>query len=169
MGSPFQLLEIFQKSNLTFYPVYTSLEHQITQPQQVSMKLLLIVFILFISIGAAKAQSASDTSKDTRIFVKVEIESEFPGGQVAWRKFLAENFRYPRKAVKKGIEGTVIVQFIVDRDGMIEDVQAIAGPEILRESAVEIIKKSPKWIPATQGGRKVKSYKKQPITYKLTG
>ena len=65
------------------------------------------------------------------------------------------------------IQGTVVVQFIVDKEGNVSDVEAISGPNELREEAVRVIKKSGKWTPAIQNGRQVKSYKKQPIKFRL--
>jgi protein TonB len=104
-----------------------------------------------------------------RTFTKVEIESEYPGGTAAWFRYLNKNFRYPEDAVNNEIQGTVIVQFIVDKEGIVSDVQAVSGPESggLREEAVRVIKQSGKWIPAIQNGRNVKSYKKQPVQFKL--
>jgi len=104
-----------------------------------------------------------------RTFTKVEIESEYPGGTAAWFRYLNKNFRYPEDAVNNEIQGTVIVQFIVDKEGNVSDVQAVSGPEVggLREEAVRVIKQSGKWIPAIQNGRNVKSYKKQPVQFKL--
>ena len=104
-----------------------------------------------------------------RTFTKVEIESEYPGGQSAWRRYLNKTFRYPQQAVDDGIQGTVVVQFIVDKEGVVSDVVAISGPTEggLREEAVRVIKRSGKWTPAIQNGRHVKSYKKQPITFRL--
>ncbi|HEY4208027.1 MAG TPA: TonB family protein [Puia sp.] len=104
-----------------------------------------------------------------KTFTKVEIESEYPGGPAAWLRYLNKNFRYPDEAVNNEIQGTVVVQFIVDKEGMVSDVQAISGPTEggLREEAIRVIKKSGKWTPAVQNGRQVKSYKKQPIVFKL--
>lgn len=103
------------------------------------------------------------------IFNKVEIESSYPGGSGAWTRYLNKTFRYPGKAVDENIQGMVIVQFIVDKDGNVSEVEAILGPAEggLREEAVRVILKSGKWEPAIQNGRKVKSYKKQPITFRL--
>ncbi len=98
----------------------------------------------------------------------MEIESDIPGGTAAWFRYLKKNLRYPDEAVNNEIQGTVIVQFIVDKEGNVSDVKAISGPQGgLREEAVRVIKKSGKWTPAVQNGRKVKSYKKQPIVFKL--
>jgi protein TonB len=100
-------------------------------------------------------------------WVKVEIESEYPGGLSAWQRFLNRNLNYPRIAIDNGVQGFVVVQFIVDKEGNVSDVQAVSGPEELRAEAVRVIKKSGKWTPAIQNGHPVKSYKKQPIGFKL--
>jgi protein TonB len=104
-----------------------------------------------------------------RTFTKVEIESEYPGGPAAWLRYLNKNFRYPEDAVNNEIQGTVVVQFIVDKEGNVSDVEAVDGPDKggLRQEAIRVIKQSGKWIPAIQNGRNVKSYKKQPVQFKL--
>lgn len=104
-----------------------------------------------------------------KTFVKVEIESEYPGGAPAWLRYLNRNFRYPDDGLNNLIEGTVVVQFIVDKDGNVSDVEAISGPNQggLREEAMRVIRKSGLWIPAIQNGRKVKSYKRQPVIFKI--
>lgn len=102
-------------------------------------------------------------------YVKVEIESSYPGGMPAWMRFLYKNLRVPDEAINNEISGTVVVQFIVDKEGNVSDVQAISGPTEggLREEAVRVIKKSGKWVPAIQNGHQVKSYKRQPIGFKV--
>ena len=102
-----------------------------------------------------------------KTFTKVEIESDYPGGQGAWLRYLQKNLQYPQDAIDNEIQGTVTVQFIVDKEGAVSDVEAISGPNELRGEAIRVIKKSGKWEPAVQNGRKVKSYKKQPITFRL--
>jgi periplasmic protein TonB len=118
--------------------------------------------------GVVEAPKKDDEDYD-KTFTKVEIESDFPGGAAAWLRYLNKNLRYPDDAVNNEIQGTVVVQFIVDKEGNVSDVQAISGPDQggLREEAVRVIKKSGKWTPAVQNGRNVKSYKKQPIVFKL--
>lgn len=102
-----------------------------------------------------------------KTFTKVEIESEYPGGSAAWQRYLNKTLRYPQDAIDNEIQGTVVIQFIVDKEGNVSDVEAISGPEELRAEAVRVIKKSGKWTPAVQNGRQVKSYKKQPIVFRL--
>jgi len=104
---------------------------------------------------------------DDRIVRKVEIESEYPGGFGAWHRFLTRNLHYAEEWIEKGIQGMVVVQFIVDKEGNVSDVQALSGPEELRAEAVRVIKKSGKWTPAIQNGHPVRSYKKQPIGFSL--
>lgn len=105
----------------------------------------------------------------TGIFSKVEIESEYPGGTPAWARYLNKNLHYPEEAQSIEAQGTILVQFIVDKEGNVSDVQAVGGPEQggLREEAVRVIRKSGKWTPAIQNGRQVKSYKRQPVVFKL--
>jgi len=140
---------------------------------------LLTIAVCFIFPVAVQAQTVPATQAtptpaspqiDTadKAFTKVEIESEFPGGAQAWLKFLNEHLVYPRKAVRKRIEGTVVLQFIVDKQGNVTSLRALSGDPILQEAALQAMADSPKWKPAVQDGRLVKSYKKQPIVFRLT-
>jgi len=116
--------------------------------------------------GVVEAPKKVDEDWD-KTFTKVEIESEYPGGSAAWQRYLNKTLRYPQEAIDNEIQGTVVIQFIVDKEGNVSDVEAISGPEELRSEAVRVIKKSGKWTPAVQNGRQVKSYKKQPIVFRL--
>lgn len=137
--------------------------------------ILLLLLPVSLSVSAQdSSKTAIDTSKNMviangKIFTKVEIESYYPGGNGGWATFLRANLQYPKKAIRKRIQGTVVVQFIVDKEGNVSDVQAISGPEDggLREEALRVIKISGRWIPAVQDGRKVKSYKKQPFVFRF--
>lgn len=102
-----------------------------------------------------------------KTFTKVEIESQYPGGAAAWQRYLIKTLRYPQEAQDNEIQGAVVVQFIVDKEGTVSSVEAISGPQELRGEAVRVIQKSGKWTPAVQNGRQVKSYKKQPIVFRL--
>lgn len=121
-----------------------------------------IFIVLFLLAGLHKAGAQVDTAA-----IKVEIESEFPGGAKGWLAYLNSHLVYPKKAVRKRIEGTVVLQFIVDKDGSVSDLKAIEGDPILVEAALKAMEDTPKWTPAVQNGRKVKSYKKQPIVFRL--
>jgi len=116
--------------------------------------------------GVVEAPKKEEEDWD-KTFTKVEIESEYPGGAAAWQRYLNRNLRYPQEAIDNEIQGAVVVQFIVDKEGNVSDVEAISGPNELRAEAVRVIKKSGKWTPAVQNGRQVKSCKKQPIVFRL--
>jgi TonB family protein len=148
------------------------------------MKSLICSILLTLGLVHAGAQTAvvpkdSATSKifhkdslpdvlpGDKTMTKVEIESEFPGGPHAWLQFLNDHLTYPNKAVRKKIEGTVLLQFIVDKEGNVSDLKALSGDPILQEAALKAMKDSPRWKPAIQNGRVVKSYKKQPIIFRL--
>lgn len=109
--------------------------------------------------------------KDTTripIFSKVERESEFPGGRAGWAAYLQKNLKYPERAISAEIQGVAIVQFIVDKEGKILEPHIIHSVEFsIDNAALDIIRKSPLWVPAEQNGRKVKSYMRQPIHFKL--
>lgn len=110
-----------------------------------------------------------DDEDYSKIFTKVEIESQYPGGNPAWSRFLNKNLanNYPPEAVDNLIQGRVEIMFIVDSLGNVSNVQAVSGPKELWDAAIKVIKKSGKWEPAEQNGRKVHSYKRQPIIFKL--
>ncbi len=134
--------------------------------------LYLLTLLLALATTSANAQQTppKDTVVvDSRIFAKVEVEAQYPGGDTAWLHFLQHNFRYPDDAVNNEIQGTVIVQFIVNKDSTISEVKALTGPTKggLRQEAVRVISLSGKWIPAKQNGVEVRAYKKQPLVFKL--
>jgi len=116
--------------------------------------------------GVVEAPKKEEEDWD-KTFTKVEIESQYPGGAAAWQRYLNRNLRYPQEAIDNEIQGAVMVQFIVDKEGNVSEVEAISGPNELRDEAIRVIKKSGKWTPAVQNGRQVKSYKKQPIVFRL--
>jgi TonB family protein len=100
-------------------------------------------------------------------FTQTEKQAQYPGGQTAWNKYLAKNLKYPQKAQDNEVQGTVIVQFIVDVDGSVSDIKAMSGPKELQAESIRMIKESGKWEPALQNGIKVKSYAKQPFSFRL--
>ncbi|MCC7402516.1 MAG: energy transducer TonB [Chitinophagaceae bacterium] len=105
---------------------------------------------------------------ENKIFEKVEIEAQFPGGDAAWRKYLERNLSGFNPADNGAPAGTytTYVQFVVDKDGNISDVKPLTNFGYgMEDEAVKVIKKGPKWTPAIQNGRKVKAYRKQPITF----
>lgn len=102
------------------------------------------------------------------IFVVVENQPEFPGGNAAMMKFLGDNIRYPVIALENGIQGRVICNFVVERDGSITDVQVVRGvdPSLDRE-AVRVIQSMPRWTPGKQRGQAVRVRFTLPVVFRL--
>jgi len=110
----------------------------------------------------------SDTTN--AVYEVVEIQPSPAGGMAGWNKYLSENLRYPPNAQRKGIEGTVIVAFVVNTDGTTTDI------EILRsvgggcdEEVIRIVKGSPKWTPGMQRGTPVRTRMRLPLRFMLGG
>ncbi len=105
---------------------------------------------------------------ENKIFNKVEIEAAFPGGDAAWGNYLQTNLN-PDVPSKNGAargKYTVIVIFIVSKDGSLSDVYCETDPgHGMCQEAVRVIKNTDKWIPAMLNGRKVNAYRRQPITF----
>lgn len=111
------------------------------------------------------APAADDENK---IFTKVEQEAEFPGGQGAWRRYLENNLNANAPIDGGAAPGsyTVIVKFVVSKDGTLSDISAETSfGSGMEQEAIRAIKKGPKWKPALQNGRNVNAYRRQPITF----
>lgn len=119
--------------------------------------------------GVVEEKKVEDENK---IFEKVEIEATFKGGEGAWRKYLERNLNGNTPVDNGAPEGTytVYVQFVVSKDGSISDVKPLTNHGFgMEQEAVRVIKKGPNWTPAVQNGRSVNAYRKQPITFQVTG
>jgi protein TonB len=111
---------------------------------------------------------APKVEDENKIFEKVEVEAEFPGGHSAWTRYLQRTLNANAPVDGGAAEGsyTVVVQFIVDKGGAISDVKALTSHGFgMEEEAIRVIKRGPKWTPAIQNGRNVNAYRKQPITF----
>ena len=101
-------------------------------------------------------------------FIFAEEDAKFPGGTAAWTKFLTKNLKYPKQAQRANIEGRVILNFYVDREGNISNISVVRGVGSgCDEEAVRVLSKSPKWKPGLQRGVPVKSIKQIAFVFKL--
>ena len=143
------------------------------------MKYIILAVILFF--GATQLIHAQNSptvpasdSGEIKIFTKVDIEAQFAGGETGWRKYLMQNLDGDKVAKKikipsgeKQFKETIIVKFVVSKDGSISYVEAEnadANAYCIAE-AERVIKISPKWVAAKQNGRTVNAYRRQPITF----
>jgi protein TonB len=116
---------------------------------------------------------------EDKVFQKVEIDAEFPGGNSGWTRYVTREIeRNIDELQDDGRSGTVVVLFIVDKEGAVSDVRALPcneagvanclGPGTkLADIASNAIRRGPKWKPAVQNGRNVKAYRRQPVTFQL--
>jgi TonB family protein len=104
------------------------------------------------------------------IFDVVETQPNPPGGMAGWNQYLATNLNYPAEARSMGIEGTVIVVFVVNSDGSISDVEILRGiGGGADEEAIRVIENAPNWEPGKQRDRVINTRMRLPIRFKLGG
>ncbi len=117
----------------------------------------------FQPVLVEEAEVAEET-----IFTIVEDDPVFPGGQAALMQYLQSNLRYPTMAREAGIQGTVFVTFVVERDGSITDVRVLRGVGGgLDEEAVRVVRGMPRWTPGRQRGQAVRVQFNLPIRFVL--
>ena len=114
----------------------------------------------------AVVQSAIDTdsTNNSKIFDNADEEASFPGGIAACMKYIADNFRYPNIQGDCSIQGKIVVSFIVNEDGNLNDIKVKKSVySDLDKEAVRVVKSMPSWIPAKQNGKAVKSRYTLPV------
>ncbi len=118
---------------------------------------------------APPVEAPVEEDEEEVVFVVVETMPEFPGGQQALFKYLSENVKYPVIAQENGIQGRVICQFVVNKDGAIVDVEVVrsGGDPSLDKEAVRVIKSMPKWNPGKQRGKAVRVKYTVPVNFRL--
>lgn len=115
-----------------------------------------------------KMEEQPDEIEEQKIFLVVESMPEFPGGEAAMYKFIADIIEYPRLAKETGISGRVFVTFVVEKDGRVTDVQILRGiGGGCDEEAIRVIKAMPKWTPGKQRGKPVRVQFRMPIKFTL--
>jgi periplasmic protein TonB len=109
-----------------------------------------------------------ESAEEVQIFMVVESMPEFPGGEPALYKFLAENIKYPQMAKESGIQGRVFVTFVVERDGKVSDVRVLRGiGGGCDEEAIRVVQNMPKWTPGKQRGKSVRVQYNLPVKFTL--
>ena len=105
---------------------------------------------------------------EQQIFQVVEENPEFPGGMKECMKFLNNNIKYPQISQENGVQGRVIIQFVVNADGTIVDPVVVRGVDpYLDKEALRVIKLMPKWKPGKQRGKAVRVRYTQPVLFRL--
>ena len=109
-----------------------------------------------------------EDGNDDRIYDITDENAEFPGGERANLEWLSNNVQYPTLALERGIQGRVVVQFIVNKDGSLSDLKVLQSPnELLSQEALRVVGQMPRWKPARQGNRIVRSRFNLPINFTI--
>lgn len=105
---------------------------------------------------------------ENKVFEVVEQMPSFPGGPSALMRYLSENIKYPVVAQENGVQGRVVVSFVVERDGSITDVKVARSvdPSLDRE-AMRVVRSMPHWIPGKQNGSAVRVKYNVPVSFRL--
>jgi len=117
-----------------------------------------------------EANPGLDKPDKNGIYQLVEKIPQFPGGEKALLEYISHNLKYPVDAQEKGIQGRIIIRFVVSKFGKVENVEIVRGlyPSMDKEG-VRVVSSLPDWIPGEQKGEKVSVYYTLPITYRLEG
>ena len=137
---------------------------------------LVLLVVVFAPAGAnaqnkkvEKAQTHKDTTTDDKVYEVCEQMPTYEGGEEAMMRFISEVTRYPQRAQDFGIQGCVVVGFIVEKDGSLSDFKFIqrVDPE-LDDEALKTVKVMPKWNPGKHNGKNVRVRHSVPVGFKLT-
>lgn len=133
--------------------------------------------VLFISLlltvigyaGAANHIYATEPqTQEDIIWADPELQPQFPGGVEALAQWIADNLQYPTEAIKNGIEGRVIVRFLITKSGDLEKIHVMRSPDdLLSEEAIRVVKLLPKFTPGMVDGEPVNVWFTLPLTFKL--
>ena len=112
---------------------------------------------------------ATDSTESSKLFGEaMEEMASFPGGSAACMKYIADHLRYPETTVNGHIEGRIILGFTVNEDGSLSDIKVMRSlTPALDEEAIRVVKSMPKWNPAKQNGKAVKSKYTVPVVFRL--
>ena len=121
-----------------------------------------------VEIKQVDIEEEEDEEEIEEVFLVVEEQPEFPGGMAKLMKYFSDNVRYPVVAAENGIQGRVICQFTVWRDGSIRDIVVVRGVDkSLDKEAVRLIENMPKWKPGKQRGKEVSCKFTVPVSFRL--
>ena len=136
---------------------------------------LVLLVIVFVPAGAnaqnkkvKKAQTHKDTTTDDKVYEVCEQMPIFKGGDAALLKYLRENLKYPDNTKDRGVQGRLVIGFIVEKDGSLTDVKVLRHVDIaLDAEALRVVKGMPKWIPGCQDEQLVRVRYNVPVSFRL--
>ncbi len=131
--------------------------------------MLFLLCFCFSGLMYASDSLSVSASDDEIVFIEVEKSPEFKGGIQGLYQYLGETIVYPDSAKKALIQGRVILQFIINIDGAVQEVVVVrsSGNTLLDDEAVRVVRLMPKWIPGEQSGKPVRVKYTLPVVFKL--
>ena len=161
------------KAQIKFVPPVIRPDDEVKEGEEMQSQDMLTAAPLDDKVGQEIVATPIETVKEIAqeeepVFQAVEQMPTFPGGTEEMMKYLSKNTQYPQTAAENGIQGTVFVQFVVDKNGRITDVKVIRGvdPELDKE-AIRVAKSMPSWLPGKQNGEAVRVAFTMPVKFVL--
>ena len=136
---------------------------------------LVLLAVVFAPAGAnaqnkkvKKARTHKDTTTDDKVYDVCEQMPTYEGGDVALLKYLTDSVKYPELAKKHGVQGRVVIGFIVEKDGSLTNVKVLrAVDRALDTEALRVVMGMPKWIPGRQNEQRVRVKYNVPVSFRL--
>lgn len=129
-----------------------------------------------VTVGEPQSKFTITLQKDgsdeaaEKAYDVIEQMPQFPGGQAAMRQFLSENLRYPEEAFMNNVQGRVIVNFFVDKDGSVTDARVVhSSNSLLDAEALRVVSSMPNWTPGMQKGKPVRVRYTVPVSFRMEG
>lgn len=123
---------------------------------------------ILLCLMMATLMTLSAEAQTDKVYDRVEVMPEFPGGMQGLFKYMQNNVNYPKEAKNQKIEGRVIVSFIVEKDGSISDVHPLTAVHpLLDKEAMRLVNEMPRWKPGTEKGKAVRVSFALPVSFKL--
>ena len=131
------------------------------------MKRIIFIVLAIMVTLSINAQSEA-THVEEKVYDVVEEMPQFPGGPSALFEYLSNNLQYPVVAEENGVQGRVIVTFIVEKDGSISNAKVVKAVDpSLDKEAIRLVESMPNWIPGKQNGEPVRVKYTVPVTFRL--
>ena len=115
-----------------------------------------------------KPKANSQLQSKNKIYDVVEVLPAFPGGNKAMGDYINKNVKYPKIDRENNVQGKVMAQFVVERDGSLTNIKAVRSPsQSMADEAIRVLKSSPKWKPGINNGKPVRSTFTMPVSFTL--
>lgn len=122
-----------------------------------------------VSLPVLWTTEQDSTKKNTTDFNELDVQPSFPGGMQAFYKWIGENFRYSAEAKEKGVNGALLLSFIIEKDGTLNDIEVLKDLGYgTGQAAIDLLKGSPKWSPGQKNGESVRVSYNLPIQMNLS-